>query len=199
MKNMTEEEQKYSSTKRWKGSQVSWKCMEKGSLFEKYYFLICLECVSRNGLSLGHLDWDPNSVLKRLLSFMNWCFVCFQVSFPWSREIANVALKRLLSFMDWSLVSFQVVIFSKTSIPNSALKWFLSLINCWDVSFQVDIMSKASITSVALKRLFSFMDWFHVSFQAGISCKTIITKTAFKRLLSFLHEMMLCVFSRYHF
>ena len=67
----------------------SWKCKEKLFLFQICYFPICLECINRNALSLGHLDWDPNSVLKRLLSLMNWCFVCFQVSFSWSREIAR--------------------------------------------------------------------------------------------------------------
>ena len=31
-----------------------------------YKFVACLECISRNGLSFGHSEWDPRSVKEEL-------------------------------------------------------------------------------------------------------------------------------------
>ena len=31
-------------------------------ILETYKFLACPECISRNGLTFGHLDWDPSCV-----------------------------------------------------------------------------------------------------------------------------------------
>ena len=36
-----------------------------------YAFLACLEWVSRNGMSIGHLDWDPSSVNALVV---HWCY-----------------------------------------------------------------------------------------------------------------------------
>ena len=43
-------------------------------ILRPYKFLACLECISRNGLSFAHLDWDPSSVYCMLSSIINVIF-----------------------------------------------------------------------------------------------------------------------------
>ena len=47
------------------GSQSEWPKDQILFILGWYKFLVCLECISKNGLSFGHSDWRPSSVISQ--------------------------------------------------------------------------------------------------------------------------------------